>query len=171
MICIGIDPGNKNTGLGYINEEGEFLQSIHIVPDDLGFNEAVDYIFENAHSEIGVVTIERYVSYGQPQTAAAEKITMLIGAIAYKAEQLGASVYTFKAFDWKVGLCKYLYKTKGFENPSQSLDKKFSLAAAECITGIKFKTDHEADAVCLAYYGRLQNENKTRQKSTDQGKT
>jgi hypothetical protein len=52
-----------------------------------------------------------------------------------------------------VRLCHYLVKAKGLSNPYTSFNKKYSLWAAEQLSGQKFKSDHEADAVCLSYMG------------------
>lgn len=100
-------------------------------------------------------TVERYVAYGGITSKYSEHILMLIGAIVDRtrdSEQL-----FFRAIDWKKELLKKEFKETGFRNPSTSLDKKFSKALATHITGVKFKTDHEADAACLAYIGTLKN--------------
>jgi hypothetical protein len=60
-----------------------------------------------------------------------------------------------RAIDWKSTLCKILVRDHGFTNPGNSFNKEFSLAAAELIYGKKLKSDHEADAICLAFLGYL----------------
>jgi hypothetical protein len=85
-------------------------------------------------------------------TTESETITMMIGALI-----LGTDYYTshevrlFRAIDWKMNIVKALFKKQGFQNPSDKLDKKFSIAAAKAVANVKeIKTDHEADAICLA---------------------
>lgn len=113
-----------------------------------------------SQSALTSACLERYVSYKGVNTAEAENILMLIGglrqALRYSQASLPFDVLLVRAIDWKTDLVKYLVKNKGFDNPSTSLDKKFSIAAAKCIIGNhEIKTDHEADAICLAAYPSL----------------
>ena len=127
--------------VGKTGEEGEFDSRIYDV-----------FIVD--------VAIERYVSYNGVNTAEAENILLFIGALMY-AFSLNHGVKDItlhRAIDWKSNLVKLLVKNRGFDNPSQSLDKKFSIAAAHACLDIKgeFSNDHEADAVCLASLGFLE---------------
>lgn len=161
MIHLGIDPGKINTGIAVISSDGLSFSTNCIDASSLSMLETINNIFGLANGlAIETVSVERFIAYEGINSKASEFIVMIIGAIVLRAEQLGIPVYQFRAIDWKMNLCKSLYKTKGFKNPSKShkLDKEFSLAAAKCITGYDFKTDHEADAVCLAYYGSLEHE-------------
>lgn len=125
--------------------------------------------------ELNSFTIERYVTYGQVITAETESICGIIGAFRYFFESVqsdsfqNASPNMLRAIDWKIPLCQYLVKNKGFDNPSTSLDKKFSMAAAKAcldnVENIVIKTDHEADAICLAYTGYLIKTNKIKVKA------
>lgn len=168
-MIISCDPGSVNAGVAYFTDEGEFLYSKHINPSEIGFSNTVNDILSHEEVSLSLFVIERYVAYEGTHNKASEAILMLIGALVYRAEQLGATVQQYRALDWKMELCKYLVRNKKFSNPSRQhkLDKEFSIAAAECIIGHKPKTDHEADAICLAYYGRLQYESQTRQKGSD----
>jgi Holliday junction resolvasome RuvABC endonuclease subunit len=151
---LGVDPGSRNTGVALVNSKGELIQTFHFDPQETGFVKSVDEILAIAIPG-SVLTIERYVAYAGTHNAASEQILMLIGAISYAFEKEYGVVHLVRAIDWKVALCKTLYKTQGFKNPSSSFDKKYSMAAATTLSGQIFKTDHEADAVCLAYVGKM----------------
>lgn len=142
-----------------MTEEGDFLTPLKLTPKDLGIYGTVETIFNAVNGqEIAGLCIERYVAYRNVMSPDSEKILMLIGAILGEAERRGIPTQAYRAIDWKIGLCKHLVLTRGFSNPSDKLDKKFSFAAQTCITGRKTKTDHEADAECLTYYGWLKRE-------------
>jgi hypothetical protein len=159
MLYVGIDPGFTNLGFATLDNVGNLLYSEVVTPKDLGICETAEYLSNlcDYHVGSGVLVMERYAAYQGVTNPASEDILMLIGAIHYAFQSVGYDVNLHRAIDWKIRLAKYLVKTKGFSNPSrkQKLDKEFSMAAATCITGITFKTDHEADACCLAEYGRL----------------
>ena len=99
------------------------------------------------------VVIEGYVAYGGITSKHSEYILMMIGAIVDRTRS-GEQLF-FRAIEWKTALAKREFKESGFRNPSDKMDKKFSKALALHLTGVKFKTDHEADAACLAYIGTL----------------
>ena len=160
MITLGIDPGWASFGIA-AQEDGKLLEAISFVPKNFGstwnfIGELNHWVMEKLRSSDKIwsienpIYIERFVSYGGTQTDP-EKILMLIGALEYWfATQYTAPVLV-KAIDWKVKLCHHIVQTTGESNPSKSLDKKFSIWAAEKLSGVKFKSDHEADAVCLSY--------------------
>lgn len=54
---------------------------------------------------------------------------------------------TFRAIDWK----NYLLYHFDLTPENGKLDKTFSFLAAEKICGKRPRTDHEADAICIAY--------------------
>lgn len=167
-VGIGIDPGWKSLGWG-VTLNGVLMGSGHMVPEESGsIAKAIDALNLNTKStmekfpsevfELGRFqvdfNIERFVAYQGITTSASEDILMFIGALVYSIEKPGLpaiQAHMYRAIDWKPKICKYLIRTKGFSNPSSSFDKKFSLAAAEALSGSKIKSDHEADAVCLAY--------------------
>lgn len=162
---IGIDPGWKNLGLGIVRRaEGEtdieLIYSSTFNPAQLGgILPAVTKIVEVVSSTLDrsvldsvTFNMERYVAYKGVQTTDSEDIIMLIGALYYAFNYEMVEAGLVRAIDWKMWLVKQLFKKRGFTNPSTSLDKKFSIAAAKaCISNDKeFDTDHEADAICLA---------------------
>lgn len=154
MISVGIDPGFSNLGFALATDDGFATEKV--VPRDLGIPETVDYLLSrHEHPGGGILVLERYVAYGGVTNSDSENILMLIGAIHHGYASKGYDVRLMRAIDWKIILCKHLVKTSTFSNPSPKLDKKFSFAAAEHICGKKPKTDHEADALCLARYGQL----------------
>lgn len=158
MLQIGIDPGTANLGLAVV-VDGEYVFGLHFAPQKKGLYEAANYALEIAEKHYTggdkVLTIERYVSYKGIQTSG-EGILMLIGALVYVFSNAGYKVLATRAIDWKPVICKHLFKTTGFRNPSKEFDKVYSLAAAKELTGKELKNNHVADAICLAYSSGLQ---------------
>lgn len=160
MITVGIDPGWATFGMA-INCDNKQLYKFSYSPRSfktrLKFIDQVYKDFEEAKDDYTVggldirIFMERFVAYSGVQTSASEDILMLIGALDYFFSSNYSEPTLVKAIDWKIKICQYLVKTKGFSNPGKSLDKKFSLLAAEVLSGEKFKSDHEADAVCMSY--------------------
>ncbi len=172
---IGVDPAWKNLGVSVIKEEvktgkltpvftkvmnpstyksiSEFVSDLHDeVHHSLVHEE--DHA-DKSHDQTVSVTIERFVAYAGVSTSETENICMIIGALQFMFySDWGLDALMLRAIDWKTTLVKELYKQKGFDNPSAKLDKKFSIAAGvACLdVEVKFKTDHEADATCLAAY-------------------
>lgn len=170
-VYLGIDPGWKNLGFGVVtfNTETKEIKRIHSqVFNTSGYKsitEAVKAIaakfveyakpFLDAGAVFKGFTMERFIAYKNVDSAEFEIINRLIGALAIYFEtnfDLQTPTRLERAIDWKMNLVKSLHINKQFENPSTSLDKKFSLAAGKAVTTVPedFKTDHEADAVCLA---------------------
>lgn len=158
-VFLGIDPGWKNLGFAVLSGDKKLLRSGTLNPSAYGNARTVELISDEVSLVKGedvleCVTIERFVSYKGVHSADSENILMLIGALEYYFTTKNITTRLFRAADWKIPLVKLLVKERNFDNPSQSLDKGFSLAAARCCTGGHiFKTDHEADAACLAYFG------------------
>lgn len=167
----GIDPGWINLGLAIVhkNEEDwrvtiDHCSTYNPSTAPLEFAAGITQIalkelpLPFSSYSLNHVVIERYVPYAGTYTAEAENINMLIGMICqefYRASCLGEKPLfpsLLRAVEWKTSFVKYLNKNYGFNNPSPSLDKKFSIAAAKfLVTNPEMiKTDHEADAVCLA---------------------
>ncbi len=163
FFYLGIDPGIVNTGwclrspnskssAGGVFNPSKSTSLVHAA-DDLY---KLVYDSRPTDAPISVLAIERFVAYKGVMTADSEKVLMLIGSLLHKFHSCGTRFVTCRAIDWKPVVSKDLYKTKDFRNPSDKLDKKFSIAAAGAILGREFKTtDHEADAVCLSYYAQL----------------
>lgn len=172
-LRLGIDPGYKNLGYALLEEtSGEFkVLSAGTANPSQGPLEAFPEVLLASlalppHLAFDSVSIERYVAYQGVMTGDSEHILNLIGilrAMAYVSYSTLPHLY--RAIDWKTFLVKALFKRRGFRNPSESLDKKFSLAAAACIlspigtptkeavanlSNLGVKNDHEADAVCIA---------------------
>ena len=153
---IGIDPGWKNLGYAKVADtDGVISVWTTGTFDPSSFPHPAQELYTKLHSgELlpapDFVHIERYVSYQGVQTAEAENILMLIGGL--KQAWVQRPVLLSRAIDWKTELVKLLVRNKGFDNPSSSLDKKFSIAAAHaCLDKpCEIRTDHEADAICLA---------------------
>lgn len=164
---VGIDPAWKNLGLAIVKESVE-TGNLHLVHSCVMNPSTFDSIpkftkalwsvvlesLMNTGEEpcISSVTIERFVAYAGVSTAETENICMIIGALQQMFDN--EATFMLRAIDWKTTLVKELFKQKGFDNPSAKLDKKFSIAAAKaCMDSeVKFATDHEADATCLASY-------------------
>ena len=160
---IGIDPGWKNAGVCLIENTDGRLKLVHsatLNPSLYSDKERCSKVLSELTSKVPIelissVGIERYVAYKGIHTADSEKIIMLIGSLVERVniETQGAcGILLYRAVDWKVALVKQLAKYRGFSNPSDSLDKKFSIAAAKACLDLPgtFKTDHEADSICIA---------------------
>jgi len=167
-MYIGIDPGTVNLGLALVEDSGLIIHTqVLNMKDSNNMLQFIDMLIDlcrdhipvdssNRREHINRVVIERFVPYAGTFSSDSERIVMLIGGLQYAFHEThGSEVLLLRAIEWKPKLCKDLYKKKKFNNPSTKFDKKFSHAAATCITGQKFKTDHEADAVCLAYYDKI----------------
>jgi hypothetical protein len=156
VITIGIDPGWSSFGIG-LTQGGKLLSKTSFIPKNdktiHAFISTLDeYLTCQTLGEVEFeVYIERFVAYAGVQSSASEDILMLIGALDYYFSVNYAKPKLVKAIDWKVKVVHHLVKTKGVSNPSKSLDKKFSLWAAEQLSGEGMSSDHEADAVCLSY--------------------
>lgn len=164
LISLGIDPGWVNLGAASIMVEEDqlvLLNSVTLNPSSMEPPARASTILSSVvpeHDgfiEIDSLTMERYVSYKDKLTPITEDILMLIGGLAECSSQvLGVYPSLLRALDWKKELVKLLVRHKGFDNPSNSLDKQFSIAAAyaclDDLNGKEIKTDHEADAICLA---------------------
>lgn len=165
-IYVGIDPGVVNTGLCVLGIENEEVKACYSTVFNPSKYENVILAAEDFYNTflisdvIDLVTIERYVSYKGVLSSTTEAVLMYIGALCSNLNNNKVSYSLTRAVDWKIQLSKHLFKTTDFKNPSTKLDKKFSLAAAEKITNTKFKTNHEADAACLAYMGYLNGRNR-----------
>lgn len=154
MVYLGIDPGWKNLGVVEMDETGEVICSRTIDCSTFDtLSKAIDHVLEYGEDiEVCAAFIERYVVYGRgTPNKDSEKTQMVIGALIYALEKRGAKVEAWRAIDWKTLLCKHLVVTQGFSNPSKSLDKKFSKAAAKAVSGETSVNSHEADAACLCY--------------------
>lgn len=177
LYRLGIDPAWKNLGVSLVREHtetGEVTLVASTVMNPSGYptiplfvNDLHDWVYEkidgdghgiipeNSERFLESVTIERFVAYAGVSTAETENICMIIGGLQQiMFDKWGCHSLMIRAIDWKTSLVKELFKRKGFENPSTKLDKKFSIAAAKaCLDeDVKFATDHEADATCLASY-------------------
>lgn len=153
---FGCDPGYTNLAYALLDEDGN-LTTKCIVPKTLpkGNLAPMEVCKEFGGTIIGAV-MERFVYYDGVHNPNSEQILMITGQMQmWLAWDYQVVPVMFKAFDWKSRLSKHLFKM-GFRNPSDRLDKKFSLAAARFIfPDYDFKTDHEADAACMAYIARM----------------
>lgn len=158
---LGIDPGWASFGVA-IESEGKTVFKASYVPRDHG-DDICQFIgfltcelivaTQNREPLFEDVYIERFVAYKGIHSDMSEKILMLIGALNYEFTRQDSIVHMVRAIDWKPKICKYLVRNQGFNNPNPSFDKKFSIAAANALSGGDSKVDHEADAICLSYLG------------------
>lgn len=172
-LTIGIDPGWASCGVA-VQQDGVVLDKFFFVPREQHviakahgeLCQAMKYlilelqkILKSVPGSIPSLYMERYVAYAGVTSEASEYILMFIGAIKYHFEALEYPVHMVRAIDWKPKVCKHLVRTKDFNNPYSSFDKKFSLLAARTLAGLdpknKTLTDHEADAVCLSFLGEI----------------
>lgn len=172
MYSLGIDPGWKNCGVALIRTD---VPSLHFTKiDSVTFSPAdfpsIEHFLEhlmNWYSQrlpegqiLSYASIERYVTYQGVMTAEMENICTVIGGIRAairfcgEAKNWDTELHLSRAADWKIFMAQSLAKNEKFNNPSSSLDKKFSVALAKHLTNnvYEFSNDHEADAVCIAAY-------------------
>ena len=158
MLAVGIDPGWSSCGWAITDMSSEkVLGSGSFVPkDQKSILSAIDFLRKalreaNQKDEVKSVFIERFVAYRGVQTSSSEEILMFIGALVYFFELNGVTVNLIRAIDWKPKINKWLVKNRGFSNPQEGFNKKFSLLAAKTLSGNVSLNDHEADAVCLSF--------------------
>ncbi len=149
-FLVGIDPGPVNTGLALLDTDLNLVHSETLDFSGLTPLQVLRRVRDIIPGEIHRLTVERFVSYRGHLTDSAERTCILVGALSTLVE----TPVLVRAIDWKNKVAQQMY-LRGYRNPSQSKDKVFSLSAAEYLTGKKFKTDHEADATLLAFYGNL----------------
>ena len=167
LFYLGVDPGPVNTGWALLGPDS-FLACGVFDPRATGdVIMAAEELWMGIQSHLpdGKVAIvgaamERYVSYKGVLTSNAEDTCLFIGSLTYLLRSRGINTTLVRAISWKPRVCKKLHLTNGYDNPSTKLDKKFSNSAACNILGVTeykkrpFKTDHEADAICLAYFAK-----------------
>lgn len=161
-LLLGIDPGWSNLGLALLVPEGDKYTNLfsgtyapgkYAKPEDF-VQEIPHIVLKQTTESLVYVTLERYVAYAGVHTVESENINNLIGMIRMKMflDPGKPSVFLPRAIEWKTFLVKTLAKHYGFSNPSDDLDKKFSLAAAKFLLTNpgSIQNHHVADAVCLA---------------------
>lgn len=174
-LLLGCDPGWKTCGHALLSyDDATGFTPVMIGVDDPSQSGSLypsvfaaklhEHVAPNSGS-LSFATMERFVPYNNTFSTEAENIVMMIGGLREAMQPWAQEVTStrrgrmllVRAIDWKVALVKLLAKHTGFDNPSTSLDKKFSIAAAKHILNGKydFKTDHEADAICLAAFPQL----------------
>jgi hypothetical protein len=166
---LGCDPGWKNWGSALLKEENGELELVHTWLLNPSTFPSVSHFAEHLWNEVSCfdqrtvssVVIERFVPFGGQATAEAEAINHTIGSLCgiIRLKDPFLQPLLVRSVEWKTALVKALVKTKGFDNPSATLDKKFSFAAAEACLDFekldKERTDHEADSICLAAYPQI----------------
>lgn len=158
---FGVDPGHTDLAYAIIDRDYKIIKTEVLCPKELGcggtpykMEDAVEYM--TLGDTISGMSMERYVTYDGKSNPRSEDILMITGQIQFwSVDRFGVTPVMWRAFDWKSRLSKHMYK-QGFRNPSDRLDKVFSLAAARFLfPDYEFKTDHEADAACMAYIARM----------------
>lgn len=185
-LSVGIDPGWVNLGLAVVEQSivDPFKVYVHgtktINPSlgDYKFIEDLPFTINSSLQgftfdyEVSGAVIERYVPYSNVVSTETENITMLIGMIRARLHLPNPcsdgkmDILMIRAIDWKIKMVQILNKHCGFQNPHPKLDKKFSVTAANFITGntYEYKDNHEADAICLAALPFLVEEGKRQDK-------
>lgn len=163
---LGCDPGWTNLAYAWLSEDGDLITGC-LEPKELGRGILAPMLVEHEWATIFPrdeypdknlvgAAMERFVYYDGVHNPNSEQILMVTGQMQmWMAGDHDVVPTMFKAFDWKSRLSKHMYK-RGFRNPSDRLDKVFSLAAARFLfPEHDFQTDHEADAACMAYIARM----------------
>jgi len=147
LRLLGVDPGWASCGVAVLTtsdgttfkKERTWVAS----PKKTGFKQVIQEIL--SYGPFFSAGVERYVSYKGVTTSSSEDILMFIGAVKYA---LPLDPQMFRAIDWK----SYIQQKLQVPSNEGKMDKVFSFAASSTILlGDKVKTDHEADAVGIAY--------------------
>jgi len=146
----GHDPAWKTSTIVVLNQDCKVMWSRVMDYSVRGFSKTLDDL-PLLEFPPKTIVFERYVAYGGITTKYSEYILMGLGAVIDRTRE--AEQFFFRAIDWKTALTKREFRESGWVNPAKTMDKKFSKAMALHLTGMKFKTDHEADAACLASIG------------------
>lgn len=149
---LGIDPAYRTCAFVLLDEDGEVIKSVVMDTASMELGELPARL-EDWLGEVDIkgACVERFVAFKDLNVSHSEQILMVIGQLQYWLYKEEIPFTMWRSYDWKSRLSKHLFKDYDFRNPSDRMDKVFSVAAAECCTGVKFETDHEADAGCLAY--------------------
>ena len=156
-IYIGIDPGWKNCAYSIVEPSGT-MGKVQVIKTGVLNPSENEYECVKTLSDLvkdydvkKYLTIERFVPYNKVFSSDSENITMLIGMLKAEFYSKVEELLLIRAIDWKIKLVQINNKLFGYQSPSTILDKKYSLSIAKFITNnYEFKTDHEADATCLA---------------------
>lgn len=163
-LIVGIDPGVRNLGIAlYDSGSMKVLKTQRYDLSGQSMLQVISSLEDFLGSDIEHVkslVMERYVAYEGVIGAAAEAILMVIGALTYWAEWHKWEPKLVRAIDWKTVLVHHFKRNEGADIESLNLDKKFSVNVAKliCDKGSDLKgkiTDHEADAIGLAFLGHL----------------
>lgn len=159
---VGLDIGWKNAGVAVVARTSNGIELVHCAtlnPSGMNAGKRCTQILSEVGSKVTPTDVnwfvaERYVAYQGVQTAESENILMLLGGVVESSRHIfyNADIMMLRAIEWKTELVKLLFKLKGFQNPSDKLDKKFSVAAAHACLDIdkEIPDDHCADAICMA---------------------
>lgn len=158
-MILGIDPGWASFGIAS-QKEGKSLGKNSYEPRSFGSITRFIWALEKEKTwsihDVSQVFLERFVVYAGVHSSASEDINLLIGALIYYFEHQGVPVTLVRAIEWKPAICKHLVRNHNFDNPYPRFDKKFSILAAQTLTGdTTIKSDHEADAICLSYLDKV----------------
>lgn len=154
---FGCDPGWTNLAYAFISEDDDLITGVLVPKDIKGACLTPFLVHDNIGPKDTIVSaaMERFVYFKGVHNPDSERILMVTGQMQFwLAREFNQVPMMFRSYDWKNTLSRHLFK-KGFRNPSESLDKEFSIAAAEFIFEQEFDTDHEADAACLAYLAKV----------------
>jgi len=157
-LFLGVDPGWKNLGWSVTDEKGRYIKSGSVDPSTLPLGSIGQYLLSQLEEEapfLAGMAMERYVVYKGKYNSDSEHILLVTGALQALACQLGIPLDMYKAIDWKTRAAKFIYKTTRQENPSDRLDKVFSMFAALVLLEVEFESDHEADASCLSWFAGM----------------
>lgn len=165
IISTGVDPGWVNLGWARVQADCTKLVKVTILECQTlnpstyegGPEKLIDLAMTICPGEIA--NIERYVSYGAQRSTHTEEITMVIGMLRmafyltkFNWDNKLKDINMVRAIEWKTELVQILSKYYGFDCKFTELDKDFSEAAARFIVDNpeRIKTNHEADAICIA---------------------
>jgi Holliday junction resolvasome RuvABC endonuclease subunit len=148
MRILGIDPGVKNTGfvlVDWSNSTPTVLQtSVKPLTKELVVSLA------DLTPAPDRVVIEKFVVY-RGRGVDVEEVARRIGWLEFAFWQRGVEPTLVRAVEWQTGVLAELGRLP-------KAGKRFQLKARKLVEelfGLKFKTEHEADAFLMTYWAKL----------------
>jgi|GEM_PF-2781053 len=152
-MIIAIDPGLNNVGWAIIKsfiDSGVIRVKGNTLQEKLVFiRGALCSQFSLRGPGVCIIEMPGKITYARSQRGgkslnmdSIHKLCMATGVIIVEMARLGYDIEFMVADEWKRSFCRRQF----------AAGKDYFLAVARQIAGREVKTDHEADAVCLAWW-------------------
>jgi hypothetical protein len=151
MYILALDPGKIN--FAYAVLDGELKETGVLTPPELVadipkfVNEQIRPLLVKGGDQKTAVVIERYMFRGQ-SSVHAEKVNLIIGGTQLLLHQLGIECCLITASQWKKTLTGHIKRI----DPERKASRICSWWWFLDPEGKPLKTEHEADAIGMAWY-------------------